>query len=130
VAVEIKRQLSVTQVYDRTVANNMLRDLERYKSSEEEACRVIADHTSQERTKRIEIQSFRNNPSPRAIETLLTFAGDSSRSEELRIIALETLGWYLYSHRKADIVTGLNKIIGSKPSQAVVSEAQKSINRL
>lgn len=130
VAAEINRQLALAPVYDHTIADKMLIDLPKYKKSEQETLAAIADPKTVDKEARQEIQLFRNHPSPRAIETLLAYASDTSRPEELRICAVEALGWYVYSYRKPDVVAGLKKIEASKPTPAIAAEATKSIGRL
>jgi len=130
VADEIKRQSGEMVLYDTTLLEKSLRDLEGYKRAEKRDLEAISDRTTEERIKLREIRSYRNMPLTRAVDLLLEFAADDTRAEDLRVAALETLGWHTQSARRREIIAGLQKIADTAAEERIAREAVKSVNRL
>ena len=128
-AAEIDRQLAQTTMYDNTLVAKVKDDISNARKSYERDMGTIMDRTSEDKYKKQEILSFRNHPAARAIGNLLEFAGDDSRPLELRLYALESLGWYNFSHRRAEVIGGLTRLL-QDPVPEVASMARKGINRL
>ena len=80
-----------------------------------------------------EMRSFargrRNGCEPKAVAPLVHIiktAGDA----ELRLTAIEALGWYLYSSAKEDIIAQCQELYNAEKDQAAKDELLKTINRL
>lgn len=127
---EIDRQLASVVMYDDSAIVKFKNEIANARKSYDRDMGTIMDRTSEDKYKRQEILSFRNHPAARAIDNLLSFAGDGSRTEELRLCALESLGWYNYSFRKQDIIDGLGSLAATEGNKAIKNAALKSINRL
>jgi hypothetical protein len=78
-----------------------------------------------------EIRTFRNYNFNQSVPELSKFIGDKSQPEQLRVAAIEALGWYTYNYQKRDILSAVEKVAGdnSNPS-SVVREADKTKRRL
>ena len=89
---------------------------------------VMSNPDSKPKYIRQEMNAFRNNPVSMAIKPLLDVLKDESKSEELRVAAAETLGWYNLYYRKSDIIEALQTF--STSNSAVMKEVNKTIHRL
>lgn len=91
---------------------------------------IIQDKTSKAKDKRFEIGRHRNRTYARSVEPLLGFMSDPSRDMDLRIMTVETLGWYLHSVKRPEIIAACEKLIAAKEDSRLVDEAVKTKNRL
>lgn len=87
------------------------------------------DTTVKEKDKIFDLRRFRNNPNTHAIDQLLQFVNSNNETEKSRLIAIEALGWYNYSHRKNDIINGLKPLLNNE-NKEIANEALKTTNRL
>ena len=127
---EVKKQAEATPLYDRTEIDKFLNSVPRLKATEKEELASILDTTTTVKEKRFVISAYRNHPDAVAVDALLSFASDASRDKVLRVNAVEALGWYNFSYRKAEIVQGLQKIASADKDKEIAYEALKSVNRL
>jgi hypothetical protein len=130
VAAEIRRQMSGMKLYDPSVGEKAVADLAGVKQAEARDLGFITDGSTEDKYRRQEIQAFRNHPLSRAVGVLLDFAADPANPTDLRVCALETLGWYTMSFKRGGIIDGLRKIAAASDDPAIRNEAVKSINRL
>ncbi|MDD2594482.1 MAG: hypothetical protein PHD11_01535 [Bacteroidales bacterium] len=82
-----------------------------------------------EKEKKFTVSAQRNNCSPFCIDEMLQLLKESD-NQAFRIDIAETLGWYVYSYRRADVITGCEKILAVEQDKAVANELTKTINRL
>lgn len=87
------------------------------------------DTAVKSKDKIFDLRRLRNHPDNKAIDQVLELVNDSSADEEVRLVAIEALGWYNYSHRRDDIIEGLKPLITDENIK-VREEAIKTINRL
>ena len=127
---EINRQAAERPYFPSEKVKNMLKDVDSAGKSMNEEMETILDTASTLKKKQSSISRYRNFPVVHAIDSLLAFAADPSPDVSLRIQAVEALGWYTYSCRKADVMEGLQKIIASADSELLKYEAEKSLGRL
>lgn len=71
----------------------------------------------------------RNGCEPKAVEPLVHMLKNSD-SQELKLIAAEALGWYLYSSAKEEILAQCNNLYNAEKDELVKAELLKTINRL
>lgn len=127
---ELKRQASQTSFYDDSKIKDAIKSIEGNKKSIEATIAAINSDSTSRKDLITEIKLHRNHPAIKSVDTLLKFVKDSSKEADLRVIAIETLGWFNYSHRKSDIINGLEEVRKEAKDKAVIDEATKSINRL
>jgi len=78
-----------------------------------------------------EMRYFRNYTYISAIPEIIKFAEDSKTAPELRVTAIEALGWYSFSYKKDMIKEACEKIEKDNSApQAVKDEALRTFNRL
>lgn len=133
VKTEIEKQTSQSPAYHKKEVEEWLSFIDKTDKSIEESMKIITskDTSVTIKEKRFELLSFRNNPASTRIEQLVQVANDSSENEELRLIAIEALGWFNYSYRKNDIIEGLQPLAQeSNKNEKLRKEAIKTINRL
>jgi len=127
---EISKQAIKHTYFSVDQVDKMLNDVDKASKSMDEEIKTVMDNSSPLKKKEFSISFYRNYPVILAIDSLLAFAADSSRDVNLRIQDVEALGWYVYSSRKADIITGLKGIVASTNNEQLKHEAEKSVRRL
>ena len=60
--------------------------------------------------------------------THLKFIADDTRDKQLRLSAIETLGWFNENYRRQEIINGLQNISTDDPD--LQNEIKKTIRRL
>ena len=80
-----------------------------------------------------ELRSFargrRNGCEPKAVAPLVHII-KTSQEAELRLTAIEALGWYLYSSAKESVIAQCKELYNAEKDQAAKDELLKTINRL
>jgi hypothetical protein len=117
-------------IYDRERIQNFMQVVERYKQSERDDIEAIFNKETKPGALRLNIVQFRNHPATKFAEDLLNFTADKSMDMAMRIAAAETLGWYKFSHKRPDIIRGLQQIADTEDDKRLANEALKSVNRL
>lgn len=133
ISAEIKKQTLENPIYEQGNIENLLVSIDkRNKSFNSTIAELISsDTTVNVKDKKMTLRNFRNNPATKSIDQLLQFVNNTSVDEELRLIAVEALGWYNYSYRKSDIVKGLSTLASNtNKNEALRNETIKTINRL
>ncbi len=77
-----------------------------------------------------EVKSFRNYHYHRAVPHIIRLAQDASQDEELRVTAVEALGWFVMSYQRSAIEQAMRPLADSDPSPRVRHEAGKTLSRL
>ncbi|MDR1370493.1 MAG: HEAT repeat domain-containing protein [Dysgonamonadaceae bacterium] len=127
---EINVQAAERPYFPSEKVNDMLKGVNNAAKSMSEEMGTIMDTLSPLKKKQSSISRYRNFPVIFAIDSLLSFAADSSRDTSLRVQSVEALGWYVYSCRKKDVINGLQKIIATTDNEQLRYEAKKSVGRL
>jgi len=127
---ELEKQKSNLVLYNYSDIDDVLGKFDSYRASEKQNIETILDHKSKVSQKRLAISQYKNNPTANVIDPLLAFVSDTKQEKQLRILAVETLGWYNYSYRKTEIVEGLKKLIDNNENAFLVNEITKTQNRL
>jgi hypothetical protein len=93
---------------------------------------VKTNNDSLKLSKRIgAVRSIRNYNFVKAIPLLLEISKDASQPEELRIVIIESLGWFTFNKEKDTILTAIEEILAKDDnSSGIIEEALKSKNRL
>lgn len=117
-------------IYDRDRIEKYLKLIESYKQSERDDIVAMFDKSTKAGAVRLNIVQFRNHPATKFAEDLLRFAEDKSQDVKMRIMAVETLGWYKFSYKRPMIIEKLQAIADSQENEALAHEAAKSVNRL
>ena len=92
---------------------------------------AISDRTQSERSRIGAARFVRNNPYHYEIDRYLTEIADNDNPLALRVNMTEALGWFNLSHRKSDIVNGLNDILSTPATPAPLrAEINQTIRRL
>ena len=83
-------------------------------------------------TKRINsVRTLRNYNFKEAIPGLMDVLHDENTPAELKVVIIETLGWYNYSEAREKILDEMEKIIADKDNdKSILDEAVKTKNRL
>lgn len=63
------------------------------------------------------------------MEALLQIATDTGEHPEVRLVAIEALGWYNFSYRKAELIQHLRPLT-EDTNPSIAHEAEKTIQRL
>jgi hypothetical protein len=132
VGAEVKAQYEKRKPYikDKERIENLIKTIDKYKATDREDIDAIFDKTTKAGAVRLNIVQYRNHPATKFAEDLLRFAADSSKDLNMRISAVETLGWYKFSYKRPMIIEKLTEIVNSKSNEKLVNEALKSIKRL
>ncbi len=129
---QVKDELAVTGEYkNEEKVKVLLESIEKISVSNKKIIDVIMsqDTLVKVKDKIFDIRRFRNHPDTKAIDSLLAVALNSSLDDNMRLITIEALGWYNYSYRRDEIVTGLKAALDD-PNSLIANEALKTINRL
>ncbi|MDR0658287.1 MAG: HEAT repeat domain-containing protein [Mediterranea sp.] len=127
---EINIQATEHPYFPAEKVDDMLKGVDQATKSMNEEMETVMDTVSTLKKKQSSISRYRNFPVVYAIDSLLAFAADPSCDTGLRVQAVEALGWYVYSCRKADVIEGLQRIIVSAGNEQLKYEAGKSLKRL
>lgn len=90
---------------------------------------AIMDGSMSVKEQRSFARARRNGCEPKAVAPLVHIIKNSS-DQELRLIAIEALGWYLYSSAKSDIIAQCEQLYSVEKDEAARNELLKTINRL
>ena len=133
VKTEIEKQTSDCPFYNKKEVEEWLDFIDKTEKSFEKSMEIITgkDTSATLKAKKLELKGFRNKPATKSIGQLLQIANDSLENEELRLTAIEALGWFNYSYRKNEIIEGLLPLTDeSNKNEAIRKEAVKTIHRL
>ena len=106
----------------------LLGSLQYAQKSRDEDLAVIAKPDATDKELRWAIPSQRNKQNVLMVDALLTFLRDTSRKPEQRVTTAETLGWYMFSFRKADIVAACREIYATEQDPAVRKALRQQAN--
>ena len=92
----------------------------------------VMDKNASPRKRLSYIVSIKNNPYNQLIQDFIVIIKDKNEPQKMRIGITETLGWYVYSERKAEIVNACKSVLesGEELSPEFRDELNKTINRL
>lgn len=76
------------------------------------------------------ISTLRNYNYHHIVPQILAFVEDASQPEDLRVAAIEALGWFNNSYQNPVIAEALKRIADSNVSEAIRNEAIKTLKRL
>lgn len=108
----------------------LLKSLQYTQQSLEENLATLAKEDVTDKELRWAVSTQRNKQNAQMVDALLTFLRDTSRKPEQRVTTAETLGWYMYSFRKPDIVAACREIYATEQDPAVKNELAKTLGRL
>ncbi|HPK39904.1 MAG TPA: hypothetical protein PLT29_08465, partial [Bacteroidales bacterium] len=108
----------------------LLKSMQYSRDSRDENLAVIAKPDATDKELRWSIPAQRNKQNALMVDALLTFLRDTSRAPAQRITTAETLGWYMFSYRKTDIVDACREIYAKEKDPGVKNELAKTIGRL
>lgn len=91
---------------------------------------VIMDREVKASKRANELTSYRNYNYHYMLGDLLAFAEDPSQDWNLRVTAIEALGWFTYSYRAGEIEDACRRIISGDAPEPVRNEAAKTLARL
>lgn len=123
-------ELRKDYLYDHDRIQNFIQLVARYKETERDDVEAIFNKETKPGAVRLNIVQFRNHPATKFADDLLRFAADKSKDPGMRVIAAETLGWYKFSHKRSEIIKGLQQIAETSENKELAYEALKSVNRL
>lgn len=127
---ELLKQINNTNLFYKNDYLKILNRIDDLTKSKEESIKIITNPQGSEKSKRLEIVTYRNHPSAYMADTLIKFVENDKNSIDLRLIAAETLGWYNYNIKKTDIIKSLKQILPSTTQADLKNEIMKTINRL
>ena len=100
-----------------------------YDKSFKDEIAAIADGSMTLKEQKSFARGRRNGCEPKLIEPLMHIIKNSS-DKDLRLTAIEALGWYEYSVAKNDIIAQCEALYGAEQDEAAKGELEKTINRL
>ena len=100
-----------------------------YDKSFRDEIAAIADGSMTLKEQKSFARGRRNGCEPKLIEPLMHIIKNSS-DKDLRLTAIEALGWYEYSVAKNDIIAQCEALYGAEQDEAAKGELEKTINRL
>lgn len=114
-----------------SLANKLLRDIDMYSKSTEKSATILADKSKPEKERIAEITTMRLYRNHALIPSLITIAKDTTESDETRKTALEVMGWFTISVRRADIIAACEAVMNEEQhSDEIRQEALKTKKRL
>lgn len=81
------------------------------------------------RDKKFIVSAQRNNCNPYCVDEMIKLLQESE-DQEFRVDIAETLGWYVYSYKKNEIVAKCESLLSQEKNERVANELTKTINRL
>jgi len=108
----------------------LLRSMQYSRDSRDKNLAVLARPDATDKELRWAIPTQRNKQNALMADALLTFLRDTSRTPGQRVTTAETLGWYMFSFRKPDIVAVCREIYATEQNPEVKNELAKTIGRL
>lgn len=129
--VEANIRNNKTLTHSDSLANKMIRDIDYAAKKRAEAVIIMKDKDRADKDRLGEINTLRLYRNHALIPTLIDLAKDSSDVEELRITALEVMGWFSISVKRAEIIAACDAIIArADEKEAVKQEALKTKKRV
>ena len=125
---EIDRQTKDKVFYNAAYVEQLKKQITNSAKGKQRDLDELADPTAKPSRQRLDIVVFRNHPSALAIDPLLKFIADDTRDKQLRLSAIETLGWFNENYRRQEIISGLQNISTDDPD--LQNEIKKTIRRL
>ena len=125
---EIDRQTKDKVFYNAAYVEQLKKQITNSAKGKQRDLDELADPTAKPSRQRLDIVVFRNHPSALAIDPLLKFIADDARDKQLRLSAIETLGWFNENYRRQEIISGLQNISTDDPD--LQNEIKKTIRRL
>ena len=125
---EVERQASEYVLYNNEYVNTLLEQIDRAAKSAVSDREIIDNPESKTSWIYTELSRYRNHPTHGGVDMLLSFMQDANRQMELRLVAVETLGWYTMYHDKGYIIKQLQAY--KSGDSKLDNEIAKTINRL
>ena len=125
---EIDRQTKDKVFYNAAYVEQLKKQITNSAKGKQRDLDELADPTAKPSRQRLDIVVFRNHPSASAIDPLLKFIADDARDKQLRLSAIETLGWFNENYRRQEIISGLQDLSTDDPD--LQNEIKKTIRRL
>ena len=107
----------------------LIKMINNYDKSSKEEIAAIADGSMSLKEQKSFARGRRNGCEPKLIEPLMHIIKNST-DKDLRLTAIEALGWYEYSVAKNDIIAQCEALYNAEQDEAAKGELQKTINRL
>ncbi len=127
---ELLRQAENQPLYSKDMLENTLKNIRSTRDSKKEDFELITNKGESVKKRMMEINRFRNQPASDEIDILFTVLADTDDDPELRKTTAEALGWFIYSYQRNYIIDTLGKLIQTEKDATVLSEMQKTVNRL
>ncbi|SFG17186.1 HEAT repeat domain-containing protein [Prevotella sp. KH2C16] len=125
---ELDRQLEGRIVYGDTVLNEIRLSVRSGQARMDGDLKELAVPGQKLGVYRNDIYAYRNHPTPLMADEFLRIAADESRPVEVRLYAVQTLGWYDLCYRRADIARSLRQI--KTTDKGLDAELRRAIHRL
>ena len=109
--------------------DKMLRIITNSEKSLKKDVAAVMDGSMSLKEQRSFARGRRNGCEPQAVAPLVHIIKNSTDAE-LRLTAIEALGWYLYSSVKGDVIAQCEALYNVEKDQAAKDELLKTINRL
>ena len=114
-----------------SLANKMTKDIAYYAKKREDAVLIMKDKDRADKDRLGEINTLRLYRNHALIPTLIEIAKDATDVEELRVSALEVMGWFSISVKRAEIIAACDEILKrADEKEAVKKEALKTKKRV
>jgi hypothetical protein len=107
----------------------LIKMINNYDKSSKEEIAAIADGSMSLKEQKSFARGRRNGCEPKLIGSLMHIIKNST-DKDLRLTAIEALGWYEYSVAKNDIIAQCESLYNAEQDEAAKGELQKTINRL
>ena len=107
----------------------LIKMINNYDKSFKEEIAAIADGSMSLKEQKSFARGRRNGCEPKLIGSLMHIIKNST-DKDLRLTAIEALGWYEYSVAKNDIIAQCEDLYNAEQDEAAKGELQKTINRL
>ena len=107
----------------------LIKMINNYDKSSKEEIAAIADGSMSLKEQKSFARGRRNGCEPKLIGSLMHIIKNST-DKDLRLTAIEALGWYEYSVAKNDIIAQCEDLYNAEQDEAAKGELQKTINRL
>jgi hypothetical protein len=104
--------------------------LKRSALSKKEDFTQLNRRETSERAKQFTLSAQRNLCQSIHLDEMFALLKDSEAGSPLRLLAAETLGWYVYSHKKPEIVAFCRSLLATEQDASLRNELLKTINRL
>ncbi len=110
--------------------NEMIASRERAEKRVSSILNTLSDNESEPEKRKFNVVTLRNYHYHHIVPQVIAFVEDAAQPLELRVVAIEALGWFRHSYRNPEIAAACQRIMASDAPQSLKNEAEKTFGRI